>query len=178
MKHPSLLDSSPGSDAAAISMVPIHVQHASLKPMVLGMSAQHCTGKSPHVNRAQSTVLSTARQQYTYDGGLSGRSLMNHVLFNTVLLLLLLAASDAPSLLPPSLLLRCPLSVVSSAVRRGINACTCTSTPSCAPCCQDCCRHVCRIQHKRHTVHAHVSSMAMRICDRRGLLPVASQVLS
>lgn len=86
----------------------------------------------------------------THDGGLSGRSLMNQVLFSRVLLLLLLAALAPPaSLVAPSLLLRDPLSVVSSAGRRGINACTCTSTPSCAPCCQDCCRHVCKDRRQR-----------------------------
>lgn len=188
MNHPSLLDSSPGSDAAAISMVPIHVQHASLKPMVLGMSAQHCTVPN-NSKQTDSRQVATCEQSAKHSPKHSKTAV--HLRW-----WLVWSQPNEPRLVQHRV-------TAATACCFGCSIAAAAIAAAALPlvCCVVCCapryqrlhlhQHAImramlpgllpprlQIQHMRHTVHARVSSMAMRICDRRGLLPVASQVLS
>lgn len=98
-----------------------------------------------HPRRCSRTARQHPRPEApTHEGGLSGRSLMKKVLLRRVGVPLPVPSATCAScpLLPVS---RVPLSVVSSSAGsgRGINACTCTNTPSWVPFCQAGCRHVC-----------------------------------
>lgn len=81
----------------------------------------------------------------THEGDLSGRSLMKKVLLRRVGVPLPAPSAACASCCPLLPLSRAFLSVVSSSAGSGwgINACTCTNTPSCEPNCQAGCLQVC-----------------------------------